>query len=137
GAGVRIVQPAVGVRCATRAVRLDVERRATPAHRPLDRVAVVGMDLLRAGRGLPARQGGMVAGAAGTPCAVRGCRRCGPELRCAPGATADRVPSLSRRRFLARATYTYAGAGVALSSYGIWSAYRLPQLTRRTLWFPD
>jgi len=44
---------------------------------------------------------------------------------------------LSRRRFLARATYTYAGAGVALSSYGIWSAYRLPQLTRRTLWFPD
>jgi len=44
---------------------------------------------------------------------------------------------LSRRRFLARATYTYAGAGAALSSYGIWSAYRLPQLTRRTLWFPD
>ena len=31
----------------------------------------------------------------------------------------------------------YAGAGVALSSYGMWSAYRLPQLTRRTLWFPD
>ena len=44
---------------------------------------------------------------------------------------------LSRRRFLARATYAYAGAGAALSSYGIWSAYRLPQLTRRTLWFPD
>src|SRR5213592_928392 len=44
---------------------------------------------------------------------------------------------LSRRRFLARATYAYAGAGAALSAYGIWSAYRLPQLTRRTLTFPD
>jgi len=44
---------------------------------------------------------------------------------------------LSRRRFLARATYTYAGAGVALSSYGISSAYHLPRLTRRTLRFPD
>jgi len=44
---------------------------------------------------------------------------------------------VSRRRFLARATYAYAGAGVALSSYGIWSAYRLPQVTHRTLAFPD
>jgi len=44
---------------------------------------------------------------------------------------------ISRRRFLARATYAYAGAGAALSTYGIWSAYRLPQLTRRTLTFPD
>jgi predicted MPP superfamily phosphohydrolase len=44
---------------------------------------------------------------------------------------------LSRRRFLARATYAYAGAGVALSTYGIWSAYRLPQVTRRPLVFPD
>jgi len=44
---------------------------------------------------------------------------------------------ISRRRFLARATYAYAGAGAALSAYGIWSAYRLPQLTRRTLTFPD
>jgi len=44
---------------------------------------------------------------------------------------------MSRRRFLARATYAYAGAGVALSTYGIWSAYRLPQVTRRTLVFPD
>ena len=43
----------------------------------------------------------------------------------------------SRRRFLARATYAYAGAGVALSTYGIWSAYRLPQVTRRALVFPD
>src|SRR6266704_1774369 len=44
---------------------------------------------------------------------------------------------ISRRRFLARATYAYAGAGAALSTYGIWSAYRLPQVTRRTLVFPD
>ncbi len=51
--------------------------------------------------------------------------------------TADGARVLSRRRFLARATYAYAGAGVALSTYGIWSAYRLPQVTRRTLVFPD
>jgi len=51
--------------------------------------------------------------------------------------TADSARVLSRRRFLARATYAYAGAGVALSTYGIWSAYRLPQVTRRTLGFPD
>src|SRR6266581_1246601 len=40
------------------------------------------------------------------------------------------VPSvqLTRRQFLARATYVYAGAGAALSGYGIWSAYRLPGL---------
>lgn len=43
---------------------------------------------------------------------------------------------LSRRRFLARATYTYAGVGATLSTYGIWSAYRLPAVTRRTLIFP-
>lgn len=44
---------------------------------------------------------------------------------------------LSRRRFLARATYLYAGAGAALSAHGIWNAYRLPTVTRRTLLFPD
>ena len=44
---------------------------------------------------------------------------------------------LTRRQFLARATYAYAGAGAALSAYGIWSAYRLPDVTRRTLWFAD
>jgi len=44
---------------------------------------------------------------------------------------------LSRRQFLARATYAYAAAGVGLSAYGIWSAERLPVLTRRTLYFPD
>ena len=50
---------------------------------------------------------------------------------------ADANRQLSRRRFLARAAYSYAGAGVALSSYGISSAYHLPRLTRRTLRFPD
>ena len=48
---------------------------------------------------------------------------------------ADRL--LSRRRFLARATYAYAATGATLSTYGIWSAYRLPEVTRRTLTFPD
>src|SRR2546427_8044903 len=44
------------------------------------------------------------------------------------------VPSvqLTRRQFLARATYVYAGAGAALSGYGIWSAYRLPEVTHRS-----
>ena len=57
-----------------------------------------------------------------------------------PGTVRDsfRAPSsLSRRRFLARATYAYAAAGTALSAYGIWSAYRVPRVTRRTLVFPD
>jgi hypothetical protein len=44
---------------------------------------------------------------------------------------------LTRRQFLARATYAYAAMGAAVSTYGIWSAYRLPVLTRRTLVFPD
>ncbi len=44
---------------------------------------------------------------------------------------------LSRRQFLARVTYSYAAAGAAVSGYGIWSAYRLPEITRRTLSFPD
>ena len=44
---------------------------------------------------------------------------------------------MSRRSFLARATYAYGGAGAALSGYGIWSAFRLPEVTRRTLLFRD
>lgn len=44
---------------------------------------------------------------------------------------------LTRRQFLARATYTYAAAGLGLSAYGIWSAERTPVVTRRTLVFPD
>ena len=43
----------------------------------------------------------------------------------------------TRRQFLARATYAYAAAGASLSAYGIWSAYHLPNVTRRTLVFPD
>ena len=49
----------------------------------------------------------------------------------------NRPTAMSRRQFLARATYTYAAAGIGLSAYGIWSAERLPSITRRTLVFPD
>ena len=49
----------------------------------------------------------------------------------------NRSTALSRRQFLVRATYTYAAAGVGLSAYGIWSAERLPSITRRALVFPD
>lgn len=44
---------------------------------------------------------------------------------------------VSRRQFLARATYAYGAAGLAVSAYGIWNAERLPTVTRRTLLFPD
>ena len=44
---------------------------------------------------------------------------------------------VSRRQFLARATYAYGAIGVGFSAYGIWSAERLPSITRRTLVFPD
>jgi hypothetical protein len=44
---------------------------------------------------------------------------------------------VSRRQFLARATYAYGGVGLGISAYGIWSAERLPVVTRRTLVFPD
>lgn len=50
-------------------------------------------------------------------------------------ASSDR--RLSRRRFLARAVYSYAAAGATLSAYGIWSAYRVPAVTRRTFVFRD
>ena len=53
----------------------------------------------------------------------------------APRTTDD--ARLSRRQFLARATYGYAAAGLGLSAYGIWSAERLPTVTRRVLVFPD
>ncbi len=61
-------------------------------------------------------------------------RKAAPE----PGArlTAHGA-QVSRRQFLARATYAYAAAGLGLSTYGIWSADRLPVVTRRTLFFPD
>jgi predicted MPP superfamily phosphohydrolase len=59
-----------------------------------------------------------------------------PEESARAPLAAHRAP-LSRRQFLARATYAYAAAGVGLSAYGIWSAERLPAVTRRTLVFPD
>ena len=80
---------------------------------------------------------------------VRGSRERGAVPSAAPEGTAPGSPlpvlrplpaprsQISRRRFLARATYAYAAAGTALSVHGIWSAYRLPTITRRTLWFPD
>ena len=51
--------------------------------------------------------------------------------------TTPQPHAVSRRQFLARATYAYAAAGLGLSTYGIWSAERLPVVTRRTLSFPD
>jgi predicted MPP superfamily phosphohydrolase len=58
-----------------------------------------------------------------------------PQVSDAPRTTHD--ARLTRRQFLARATYAYAAAGVGLSAYGIWSAERLPDVTRRTLFFRD
>lgn len=42
---------------------------------------------------------------------------------------------ISRRRFLARATYAYAATGLALTGYGVASARRTPGVTRRVLTF--
>lgn len=60
------------------------------------------------------------------------------NLRASPTAQPlNRPTDLSRRQFLARATYAYAAAGLGLSAYGIWGAERLPSVTRRTLVLPD
>jgi predicted MPP superfamily phosphohydrolase len=48
-----------------------------------------------------------------------------------------RPGDVTRRQFLARATYTYAAAGLGLSAYGIYGAERLPVVTRRTLFFTN
>ncbi|HEX4560377.1 MAG TPA: metallophosphoesterase [Gemmatimonadales bacterium] len=45
--------------------------------------------------------------------------------------------ALSRRQFLVRGTYAYAGAGLALSAYGLWEGDRLPEVTRRALYFAN
>jgi uncharacterized protein len=45
--------------------------------------------------------------------------------------------AVTRRQFLARATYAYGAIGVGFSAYGIWNAERLPTVTRQTLVFPD
>src|SRR5260370_40201392 len=44
---------------------------------------------------------------------------------------------LRPRRCLAPAAHAHAALGAAVSTYGIWSAYELPRVTRRTLTFPD
>ena len=49
----------------------------------------------------------------------------------------NRPTAMSRRQCLARATYAYGAIGLGFSAYGIWSAERLPSITRRTLIFPD
>ena len=60
------------------------------------------------------------------------------KLRGPPAAEPlNRPTAISRRQFLARATYAYGVIGVGFSAYGIWSAERLPSITRRTLVFPD
>jgi len=60
------------------------------------------------------------------------------KLRRSPTAEPlNRPTAMSRRQFLVRATYAYGAAGLGLSAYGIWSAERLPVVTRRTLVFPD
>jgi predicted MPP superfamily phosphohydrolase len=61
-------------------------------------------------------------------------------LRRGPHARESESPSgarISRRKFLVRATYAYGAVGLGISAYGIWSAERLPSITKRTLIFPD
>ena len=73
---------------------------------------------------------------------ARGVRRASYVVRERLTGNSDARPTtddarMSRRQFLARATYAYAAAGLGVSAYGIWSAERPPALTRRTLLFPD
>ena len=79
----------------------------------------VGQRLVRLGRGEKGEGGG--------PATART-----PSLFPLPSP----VSRITRRRFLATATYAYAGAGLALSGYGIWDAERLPDVTRTTLFLP-
>src|SRR4029077_19532328 len=67
--------------------------------------------------------------AKGVGLCVRGLRSGEKRGRTASGIT--------RRQFLIRGTYAYAGAGFALSAYGLWEGGRLPEVTRRTLYFAD
>ena len=69
-----------------------------------------------------------------TPYAVR--RESEQSEQSGAQLTAHGAP-ISRRKFLVRATYAYGAVGVGFSAYGIWSAERLPSITRRTLVFPD
>lgn len=54
-----------------------------------------------------------------------------------PHAFSSTPHALTRRQFLVRGTYAYAGAGLAFSSYGLWEGNRLPEVTKRTLYFDD
>ncbi|HEY6808776.1 MAG TPA: metallophosphoesterase, partial [Gemmatimonadales bacterium] len=78
------------------------------------------------GKGLVRVWGWAVTRPSGQAVSDAGRRTAGPSVR-----------PLSRRQFLARATYAYAAAGAAIGGYGIWNADRLPEITRRTLWFPN
>ena len=60
-----------------------------------------------------------------------------PEVAQSDARRTTDAARLSRRQFLARATYAYAAAGLGLSAYGIWSVGRLPVVSRRTVFFPD
>ncbi len=60
----------------------------------------------------------------------------GKKVRRAPSTVRAPDTVISRRRFLVRATYAYGAAGATFSTYGIWNAERLPEVTRRTLTFP-
>lgn len=71
-----------------------------------------------------------IAGKAG----IWGVRKLLRQPRSGDGAPATQ---LTRRHFLAQATYAYAATGLSLSGYGIASAKRLPGVTRRVLTFPD
>jgi predicted MPP superfamily phosphohydrolase len=57
---------------------------------------------------------------------------CANKVRKPPSTSGT---GISRRQFLIRGTYAYAGAGFALSAYGLWEGARLPEVTRRTLYF--
>ena len=60
----------------------------------------------------------------------------GKKVLRAPSTVRAPDTVISRRRFLVRATYAYGAAGATFSTYGIWNAERLPEVTRRTLTFP-
>src|SRR5579864_6630729 len=59
---------------------------------------------------------------------------CAGKLRQSESRTST---GITRRQFLIRGTYAYAGAGFALSAYGLWEGGRLPEVTRRTLYFDN
>jgi len=55
----------------------------------------------------------------------------------APRSASPPPHAVTRRQFLVRGTYAYAGAGLAVSAFGLWEGSRLPEVTRRTLYFED